>query len=317
MSDRGDYRSFYCSFWDDADLHTLSDGAYRVLTTLKGTLAAAGIGVVYLSTLGDRCGKTRDEIEAALCELETVKPGARFGWIVRERNIVWVVNGLRYEPGLKSSNKNHRVFVRDRLLAPLGEGAPIVLAFRRHYAEWFDDGIQITGDTPPDGSRMGIEAPSKQSPIQHQPVLPTPALPTPSQPKPAPAPAAAARTLEESLEPLNLAVWANRGITARWGEQPNALTVAGATSLAAELQALKVEPTVARLSIERQARESRSERPPKSVGYFGPGIKEDWEREQVRRRSAEGGVSAPAMDPINAALDEFARRETAKELAHA
>lgn len=39
MSDRGDYRSFYTAFWDDPDVHGLSDRAYRVLTTLKGTLS--------------------------------------------------------------------------------------------------------------------------------------------------------------------------------------------------------------------------------------------------------------------------------------
>src|SRR3954463_10217552 len=98
MADRGDYRSFFCSFWDNADTHALSDGGYRVLTTLKGTLNAAGIGIVYVAQLAERCGKATDEILATYEELERRKPGDEYGWIVRERNIVWIVNGLRYEP---------------------------------------------------------------------------------------------------------------------------------------------------------------------------------------------------------------------------
>src|SRR4051812_19762819 len=97
-NDRGDYSALYRSFWDDEDVHRMSDAAYRVLTTLKGTLPPSGIGVVYASQLAERCGKSSADVEAALVELETPKPGARLGWIVRDRKgsskcVAWIVNG--------------------------------------------------------------------------------------------------------------------------------------------------------------------------------------------------------------------------------
>lgn len=135
MADRGEYRSFYISFWDDPDEHALSDRAYRVLTTLKGTLPASGIGVVYTAQLAERCRATPKQIEAALVELETPKPGQQLGWIVRERNIVWIVNALRYEPNLYVTNEKHRTFVAKQLL-PLGDRLAIVNQFRRYYIDW-------------------------------------------------------------------------------------------------------------------------------------------------------------------------------------
>lgn len=135
MADRGEYRSFYVSFWDDPDVHALSDRAYRVLSTLKGTLPPSGIGVVYAAQLAERCRATPKQIEAALVELEMPKPGQRLGWIVRERNIIWIVNALRYEPNLYVTNEKHRTFVAKQLL-PLGDRLPIVNQFRRYYADW-------------------------------------------------------------------------------------------------------------------------------------------------------------------------------------
>jgi hypothetical protein len=169
MSERGDYRSFYVSFWDDPDVHSLTDRAYRVLTTLKGTLSAAGIGVVYLAQLAERCGGLeRDAIEEALLELEVPKPGSDFGWIVRERNVVWIVNALRYEPNLTSNSAKHRTFVRDRLLAPLGN-RPIVNNFRRYYIDWFPEGSGNPNGSPSDTHRRANDRVSEHSPYHSSP----------------------------------------------------------------------------------------------------------------------------------------------------
>lgn len=137
MSDRGEYRSFYVAFADDPDVHTLSDRAYRALTMLKLVLPPIGIGVVYPTQLAEQCGWPVKKLHAALAELETPKPGARYGWIVREGNIVWVVNALRYEHTLAVENvKKHHPYVR-KLLARLGEKPAIVGQFRAYYAAWF------------------------------------------------------------------------------------------------------------------------------------------------------------------------------------
>jgi hypothetical protein len=126
-------------------------------------MPASGIGVVYAAQLAERCRATPRQIEAALIELETRKPGQELGWIVRERNIVWIVNALRYEPNLYVTNEKHRTFVAKQLL-PLGDRLAIVNHFRRYYADWglaqpsedednsadFGDGKGAVSDTPPD-----------------------------------------------------------------------------------------------------------------------------------------------------------------------
>jgi hypothetical protein len=154
---RGDYRSIFCAFWDDPDIHTLSHEAYRVLTTLKGTLPAAGIGVVYVSQLAERCNMEKAAVERAFGELAD--------WIRRERNIVWIVRGLRYEPSLSSNDRKHQAYLRDRVLAPLG-AVPIVDAFKREYAEWF-----APEEMPPEEDHgRGNEGPSEQSPFSIHPI---------------------------------------------------------------------------------------------------------------------------------------------------
>lgn len=136
MADRGEYRSLYVSFWDNADVHRLSDRAYRVLTTLRGTLGGAGIGVVYAAVLATRCHCTVEQLDPIYQELERVKPGEELGWIVREGNVVWVVNALEYEPTLSEGNAKHRTHVQRQVNA-LGKRRDIVAMFRQHYPAWF------------------------------------------------------------------------------------------------------------------------------------------------------------------------------------
>jgi hypothetical protein len=163
MSKHGDYRPLYCSFWDDADIHAMSDEAYRVLTTLKGTLPAAGIGIVYQSVLAERCGMLDrlEALELALNELEEPRTGRDCGWIIREKNVIWIVRGLYYEPSILPSNKKHRAYLRDRVLGPLGS-APIVTAFQREYAEWFDEPYWEAVEAEKKATGKGIEGVSKQ-----------------------------------------------------------------------------------------------------------------------------------------------------------
>lgn len=285
MSDRGDYRSLYCAFWDDADVHAMSDNAYRVLTTIKGTLTAAGIGIVYLSQLADRCGKTPDQLEAAFVELERPKPDAEYGWVVRERNVVWIVNGLRFEPTLFANNPLHRTFLRKRLLAPLGERA-IVAAFKRYYADWFNGADPIpdtdsSDDTPSEPSRNGLERVSKPSPIQSSPFQPEPLHP---------------KAADDCASAQSIAVWSNTAVTERWGEQPSPYTAAAAQGAAHAFRKLGIEAGAVRLSIYRQCRESKQPKPPRGPGYFCQGVEEDWSAELARRAVVASGETPPSPE---------------------
>ncbi|GLC25087.1 hypothetical protein [Roseisolibacter agri] len=135
--DRGEYHAFYVAFLDDPDVQALDHLAFRVLIALRMSLGAAGIGVPVVLQVCQRANCTPAEYEAACRVLEAPKPDdvEGLGWIRRERNIVWVVNALRYHPSLSAENPKHRTFVRERLLRPLGEKA-IVRAFWTRYREW-------------------------------------------------------------------------------------------------------------------------------------------------------------------------------------
>lgn len=290
MADRGDYRSFYCAFWDNVDTHALSDRGYRVLTTLKGTLNAAGIGIVYVAQLAERCGKTTAEILTGYTELETAKPDADSGWIIRERNIVWVVNGLRYEPSLTPNNKLHRAFVRDRCLAPLGD-VPIVAAFRRHYPEWFTDASPEPKRTLSDASPKGIAQLSKQSPIQATPNQPNPSLSNPVQSKPA-------TTSPVADAPALLVAAANRGISEAFGEQPNPIRWDAGTTLQAieVILSAGVPVEFARDAIYTHARETRDQIP-RTLKFFTAYVIDRWRADQAKQAAA--GSDAKALPSVN------------------
>jgi hypothetical protein len=161
VNDRGEYRSCFVAMADDPDIHAMSPGAFKLLWMLKLSLPATGIGVVYPSKLSDQVGADREQLESLLAELEAAKPGRDLGWIVRERNVVWIVNGLACEPNLSPTNaKKHVPYVR-RLIAQLPRDLAIVRQFKRRYAQWFpadDIGKRLPTDTlsPEDGRTVRI-----------------------------------------------------------------------------------------------------------------------------------------------------------------
>lgn len=165
MSDRGEHFALYASFLDDPDVQALSDRAFRVLMNLKGALGAAGIGVLYDGIISERCQCTKEELQEIYTDLEQRKPSGDEGWIRRDRNVVWLVNSLRFSPSLKSKDKKHRAYIQ-RMLAPLGS-RPIALEFRARYPEWFE-GQQLPFEPPSKDQPRPIEGPSEghQSPIE-------------------------------------------------------------------------------------------------------------------------------------------------------
>ncbi len=114
---------------------------------------------------------------------------------------------------------------------------------------------------------------------------------------------------EPALTALYLAIWANKAITARWGEQPAPLTPSMAHQLADELQRTAADPLGVKASIYRQCEESKLSRPPKAVNYFRAGILADLERAATRALVASSGEQAPAVErrPMNRGPVMFAK----------
>ena len=133
--DRGEYRSYYAAMIDDSAFIRLSGGAFKLYFILRQTLGAAGIGILRPLVLAEQMAMKPEALEPLLDELETRKAGGAYGWIIREENVVWIVDALRDEPTIYSNNEKHRPFVQ-RLVLKLGDRR-IVQAFRDHYPEWF------------------------------------------------------------------------------------------------------------------------------------------------------------------------------------
>lgn len=146
---------------------------------------------------------------------------------------------------------------------------------------------------------------------------------------------AAARVREKSggdavpdPEPGNicrlLTAAANRGIAARFGEQPSPLLATHGTTARA-LQALTeagVAPDWAAACIEQLASELRTDRPPRSLGYFVPAAIDRWRAEQAHRDAvllvtpAADGEPIGSRDPLYFAAVKYAREGDAEWIAY-
>lgn len=104
MNYRGVYRGVYSSLIDDPDFQQLSARARHVFLTLRlcSQNNAASIFRLYLPVLQVQTGYTRKAIESVLKELEDDQ------WLSSEKGIVWIRNGLRYDPWVHLANDNHR-----------------------------------------------------------------------------------------------------------------------------------------------------------------------------------------------------------------
>lgn len=122
---RGAYRAIHTVLLDGPDYQALTPEAKLVLITLKLNLGPTGIDVLYPAVLEPQTGLSARAIVRALEDLE------RANWIRRERNVVWIVTGLRHEPSRSLTNANHRKEIGEHLDAL--PRLPIVEAFRAHY----------------------------------------------------------------------------------------------------------------------------------------------------------------------------------------
>jgi len=156
MTRRGTYRGVFSSLIADPDYQQLSPSARLVLLTLRlcPEAGAAAIFRVYLGTVVEQTGLDAGEVEMALVELAR-SPAPESPWIYREGPIVWVRNGLRYDPHLRLADKKHRMSV-ERAVSALPRLA-IVASFCRYYQ------IASPFEAPPKTLRSPSEDPSLPS----------------------------------------------------------------------------------------------------------------------------------------------------------
>ncbi len=132
MTRRGVYRGVYSSLLDDPDYQRLTPPARLVLLTLRlCTQAGAGaIFRVYVVMLAEQTGLEVVDVEKAIAEL-ACSPSPEKPWIYRDGPVVWVRNGLRYDPNVRLADDKHRKGV-ERAVSAL-PNLPIVAKFCRYY----------------------------------------------------------------------------------------------------------------------------------------------------------------------------------------
>ncbi len=127
MSDRGVYRGIYSALPDDPDFQHLSPNARLALLVVRLCKSAgpASIFRYYPELVMAQTGLTRKALDGALEELEQGE------WIEREGPVLWIRNGLRYDPYMRLADQKHRKSV-ERAIAELPK-LEIVLKFCEYY----------------------------------------------------------------------------------------------------------------------------------------------------------------------------------------
>lgn len=141
---RGIWRAIYCSLWDDPDFQRLTVSEKLLLLNLRTTRLSSAICIYpyYLEAIQRQTSLSRVTIESGLKKL------CESGWIEVEAGIVWVKNGLKYDPNITLSNENHAIFIKTEI-----QSLPklkIVKNFCDYYGIDIDNGI-VYPDTPADG----------------------------------------------------------------------------------------------------------------------------------------------------------------------
>jgi hypothetical protein len=98
---------------DDPDFQRLSPHAILVFYTIRVCKehGAGGIFRYYIETIARRCHLSIPKVTDALQELARPKPNEEHGWIEYDDAILWVVNGLRYDPHVNLANEKHKMSV--------------------------------------------------------------------------------------------------------------------------------------------------------------------------------------------------------------
>lgn len=109
MADKGEYRGIYVALVDSWEFQELTACARACLLVLKLKLGKAGIDVFYPETLPRYTGHSASDCDAAIRELEERR------WIVSERNVFWLRNGMRFDPAEPMASPNGRAGIANHL----------------------------------------------------------------------------------------------------------------------------------------------------------------------------------------------------------
>lgn len=283
MSERGVYRSAFESLADDHDFQELTPLAQAVFWTLKLKLGQYGIAVFYVSTLAEIHRKaTPAQITDALAELERAKPGRSHGWIRRERNVVWIINGLRFEPSITLENKNHRTGAL-RFARTLPQ-TTLVQAFIQHYA--LDGTQQPSANGIPDGMGDAIgDRPGMVGGITELELETEPEQETETDPR--------------ARAAVVLSVAANKGL-AEHPKRPQPIARIMASSgksheAADAILAAGVPLAFAESVVYELARTHSADGEVQTLKYFSPGVIRRWQQEQAG--TAAKSAAAPSILP--------------------
>ena len=131
MTDRGKHQSIHTALIDDPTFQKLTPEAKLCFYTLKLMLGAAGIDVVraHQLAIAEVTGLQVEAVRTALRDLENA------GFLMIESNVLWLRNGLRFNPALNLDNENHRKSIKTHL-----KGLP-ALAIVNLFADKYDFGI--------------------------------------------------------------------------------------------------------------------------------------------------------------------------------
>lgn len=321
-NDRGEYRFIYSSILDDPDFREMDPLTFKVFFALKMSLGAAGIGVPRKLVLAEQVTCSLEQLERAFVELETPKPDHELGWIVRDRKVIWIVNGLKFEEGLClfPNSPQHVTFIRNRV-KPLGDGE-VVQLFRQYYAHWFptieSSGPQAGAERGPTG---GHEAASDHQTHQTSNRI----LDTGYDDADAPAPAV--ENNGQSAEKIsNLLITAlNKGMqdNPRIGDRLNPIPHGHAPSYSAVLDivAAGVAPEFARSFVYAKAstyKPDKRSRQIRSLSYLSGGLIQEWEKSQAAAEARGASRPAAHVKPLksirrNAGEENFERAHRALE----
>lgn len=158
--ERGPYRSVYCAIQDDPDFQSLSPNSRYVWWALKFSPQGnvAGIFMLFMEALERNTGLNRKRLAEALDELESSR------WIARDGPLVWIRNGLRFEPGYSMDQPEKRKGVLNMLRGL--PRLPILRRFCTYYGLEPDDSWPEGQSTDPHETpaRASSESPPEKDP---------------------------------------------------------------------------------------------------------------------------------------------------------
>lgn len=159
MADRGEYRAIHVALIDDPDFLQLSPPARLALMTLKLILGVSGIDVVraLVPELMATTGYDEATIRAAVDELTAGR------WILIEGRVVWLRNGLRFEPSKPLASENGRKGISAHL-----ETLPRVALVNR-FADYYGLPRPFPELDDPAEAEGATEAPSNPLPTPSEP----------------------------------------------------------------------------------------------------------------------------------------------------